>query len=157
MIRCSLSFVSLLWSLLLLGAARSFAPQPHSHSRPTIRLNFQPGDTTMLGQNATVAVAPPFGMNKGTASGRLHHQHRRRELLKRQLAAVAIEDYQAITRSQSLTATTTSTNTRRRQGMTAEDIMRKLEDYCPVARPVHEPELLNARWTFCFTGMYTFC
>lgn len=41
--------------------------------------------------------------------------------------------------------------------MTAEDIMRKLEDYCPVARPVHEPELLNARWTFCFTGMYSFC
>ena len=101
----------------------------------------------MLRQNATESLGIRNNISIVKESP---YRQRRRELLKHQLAAAAIENYQELQPS-------LATNHRRKRSdsLTAEDIMRQLEDYCPVTCPVHEPTLLNARWSFCFTGVPT--
>ena len=156
----------MLWRLVLalslLKRACSFAPLLQFRTSPftrqqetTTRLYFRHTDNShvMLGQNSTdaVMIAPSAAVSNIRES---HYHQRRRELLKRQLAAVAIEDYRD--EQQWYPSLKGSSNSRQTSTtMTAEDIMRQLEDYCPVARPVHQPELLNARWSFCFTGVPT--
>ena len=126
-----------------------------------MRLYFrQNTDAMLLGQNTTDTVLMIPSLSRRQSS----HQHHRRELLKRQLAAVAIENYQernrlgrlkVVSSSSSHLATASGSSSSSSAKVTAEDIMRQLEDYCPVARPVHEPDLLNARWSFVFTGVPT--
>jgi hypothetical protein len=91
----------------------------------------------------------------------------RRQQLKQALAVAAIEDYDMEAYYQSRTtttstSTTTTSNAPAVLGTTssattteAEDIMKELEAVNPWPNPAHHP-LLNARWSFVFTGVPTF-
>ena len=98
------------------------------------------------------SVTASLGSSSRTRLSR--NQHHRREVLKRQLAAVAIENYQECQTWARTTPTDTPEHNPKSKE-TAEDIMRQLEQYCPVEKPVHEPRLLNARWSFVFSGVPT--
>ena len=105
------------------------------------------------GDNSTIATA-------SVTAAMLSKRQYRRDLLKRQLAAVAIENYEERIAMMSMEFSSSTSdlgvlrNNKKDEfsAMTAEDIMKQLEEYCPVERPVHQPDLLNARWSFVFTG-----
>ena len=106
------------------------------------------GDTT-----SSSVLTTPFGEDAWTI--------RHREELKQALAVAAIEDYDMDAYFQNSANNNTKAggvinkkSRATRTTTTAEDLMRELEQVTPWPKPAQHP-LLNARWSFVFTGVPT--
>jgi hypothetical protein len=119
-------------SLLLLQQRRSLTVLHYLNHTRTTSLQEVLENTATLRIPATRPPPPPYYTDKE------HQRAEQRNALKRELARVAIEQYDIETAKAGI----------------AEDIMKALEPLCPRESPATHPDL-NARWSFVFTGVPT--